>query len=721
MNPNISILKYLRETNNMQVNDFVKILRTSKSEVFKYLSGVKLIRNRHKDVLSDYFNIDRVYLERGNYTHDEVDAMKNQGIGVLVKENGMKDYEKVLELTSFDKKTDKLEKEKQQPKTPIKIKENETIVKTYIKSDSNIGSKCELVDLLQKLRQSSKEAVEGIEEFSEFKEYMHVERQVERELIEKLSVIKSAGKSKQLFFVCGSVGDGKSHVLSQIKNRRPDLLAGYKIHNDATESNNPKKSYKQILDALFDPFSDKRIHEEGDDKLIVAINLGTLSNFIEDKDYRDKYTKIKQYIDKNKIIEDLIVEVIENEVIDYVSFSDYSIYELTSEGPVSAFMDEIIEKITVGKMENPFHNAFKTGCEICTNKNYCPVKRNYEMMEKLTIKNEMINLIIEAIIKFKVIISVRFLMDFFYKCLVPSEFEALYDSENLDKMDTIIFNDDNYWKFFLPNILFESKTHSPLFNSLSTIDPINERIEDLDEIIINFNISSNKLNTLKEIFNKPEYDLLNNAFNDKYLYIIDKENLSIICRSYIRFARLIGDEIIQDRRLYRRYTQELFSYNTNRIKKLESFYARIISAIYKWNGIAGKNWINIDNNSNNREFLISEELKIVPSISLENDVNEEDLIWKFETSIKIRLKNDVGTELVEFIVDYDLYEMLDRVNKGFRLNHKDQQNYISFIDSISKLIEQGGKAKQVKIIYKAKKNLKEFYLKKNEFGGYLFE
>ena len=47
-------------------------------------------------------------------------------------------------------------------------------------------SQCVLADELRKLKESSKEAIEGIESFSKFKEYMHIEREVEKELKKKV-------------------------------------------------------------------------------------------------------------------------------------------------------------------------------------------------------------------------------------------------------------------------------------------------------------------------------------------------------------------------------------------------------------------------------------------------------------------------------------------------------------------------------------------------------
>ena len=39
--------------------------------------------------------------------------------------------------------------------------------------------------------------------------------------------------------MCGSVGDGKSHIISYFKNRYPNEMSHFTLHNDATESLEP--------------------------------------------------------------------------------------------------------------------------------------------------------------------------------------------------------------------------------------------------------------------------------------------------------------------------------------------------------------------------------------------------------------------------------------------------------------------------------------------------
>lgn len=92
---------------------------------------------------------------------------------------------------------------------------------------------CSFIAELSKLRKLSVESVENTNSFDDFKRYMHVLRPVETEL-RKLLVDVNDSNHKTLVLLCGSAGDGKSHLLSYLRNADQEhLLASYEVYNDA--------------------------------------------------------------------------------------------------------------------------------------------------------------------------------------------------------------------------------------------------------------------------------------------------------------------------------------------------------------------------------------------------------------------------------------------------------------------------------------------------------
>ena len=189
---------------------------------------------------------------------------------------------------------------------------------------------CEFIMQLSKLRKSSAESVENTNAFNHFKEYLHVERHVEIELRKLLrSVNEKQGKC--LVLLCGSAGDGKSHLISYMKNSDTEgLLEGYELYNDATESSEPTlTSIDTLADKLTD-FDDEHYDNADGSKMIIAINLGTLNNFIESAKGKP-FTKLRKYVEENKILSSYAQETgyKDKSVFQHVSFADYQVFSLS--------------------------------------------------------------------------------------------------------------------------------------------------------------------------------------------------------------------------------------------------------------------------------------------------------------------------------------------------------------------------------------------------------
>ena len=157
---------------------------------------------------------------------------------------------------------------------------------------------CEFISELRKLSKLSAEAVQKLDGFAPLKKYMHVPRQTEvdfRTLIQGISGVDH----KQLVLVCGSAGDGKSHLLSYLKyTDQAQILGSWSIINDATESDSPTETAIQTLGKRIEAFRDDRLDDGGNEKVVLAINLGMLNNFIDSEEGKS-FSKLKKYVLKN--------------------------------------------------------------------------------------------------------------------------------------------------------------------------------------------------------------------------------------------------------------------------------------------------------------------------------------------------------------------------------------------------------------------------------------
>ena len=127
------------------------------------------------------------------------------------------------------------------------------------------------------LSQHSVDSVQNGKSFTEWDEYMHVDRPIENKLYEKMDAIDAAGGG--IVLLVGSAGDGKSHLLSRIRQKFD--WGNNSFYNDATASSSPKKTAIDTLKEALADFKDASLYKTTS-KLVLAINLGKLNALIDD-------------------------------------------------------------------------------------------------------------------------------------------------------------------------------------------------------------------------------------------------------------------------------------------------------------------------------------------------------------------------------------------------------------------------------------------------------
>lgn len=648
----------------------------------------------------------------------------------------MKLMGKVDSLIHSNKKTeeiilDKVSNESVSRETFINIQEKDSNNKVLEKGEEVIVAKevaisketrevkkeC-LIQELSKLKESSKEAVEGLNTFSSFKKYMHVNRDAQNELQD---IILAADKSEraQLILVCGSVGDGKSHIISYFKNRYPNEMSHFTLHNDATESLEPNKTSMDTLNDVLDKFSDEKV-ETSTEKIILAINLGTLNNFI-DSDYGKRFTKLQKYVESKKILEKSIVEnkFDTSSNIQFINFSDYNLYTLKDGKVQSKYIKELINKITNPSEVNDFYNSYKENCSICKNKDKCPIKANYELISEDNVQNAIVDLLVQCIIKKKIIISTRALLNFMYDLIIDRSYIDVNSPMFKDRIGKL--KNEEYISSLTPNIIFDHKELSFIFNSLSTLDPLNIRNEKVDDFIIKFNNSTE----LMEFFD--EYIDYTKGYMEKVYSVnfdevdgrrIKTNLLKLFIRSYYLCGK--GDLFSLNDEVYENFIKYLYFWNKGDKAKLIGLYGDIKDGILKWNGEAEKNHINIFVGKNQVKYKVSEELELKADASSLPDNKDSELI-KFLTEMEIRYKGDNIDSFCGIEIDYSLYELLIRVGNGYRPNKKDKNHFIKFIEFINKIELAGSQNSQLTFTEKNREENKKFRLDfDEEFEIYRF-
>lgn len=604
-----------------------------------------------------------------------------------------------------------------------KLEESEEVFEDLliesIIDNSEIDKRC-LVQELSRLKESSKEAVEGLGEFTPFKRYMHIERDAQKGL-EKLIIKANESNKAQLILVCGSVGDGKSHMISYLNNNKEysDIMKNFTLHNDATESLEPNKTSMDTLNEVLDDFSDEKI-EISDRKFILAINLGTLNNFI-DSQYGTRFSILKKFVQDKKILENSVEDSSfnHNSSFQYVNFSDYHIFTLKDGKVHSDYVKSLIKRITDSSEHNIFYSSYKKNCSQCINKDCCPIKSNYELLSKDNVQDSIVELLVQSIVKNKIIISTRALLNFMYELMIPISYIDVNSPTFKNKISKL--NSHEYIKSLMPNLIFNHKELSFIFEALNSLDPLNIRNEKVDDFIIEFNNSIDIMTYFKDYIDYPiaYMDKLSDIdFSETVDRKIVYELLKLFIRSY--YICGIGDIFSLKDSVYEDYMSALYYWNRGDKARLKNIYMDVKEGIVKWNGEVDKDHINIFIGKNQIKYNVSEEIEL--KANTDNlPVNNETNLKKFISSLKMKYKSDKLDKSQEIDVDFRLYKLLMQVNNGYRPNKKDKNHFIKFIEFINKLEETG--SQNEKLIFTEKNrevNMKYKLEYDTEFECYRF-
>ena len=534
---------------------------------------------------------------------------------------------------------------------------------------------CKFANELNRLRKSSSDSIDNTEKFDDFKKYMHVTRTAEEDLKEILKNV-NAGNKKTLVLLCGSAGDGKSHLLSYLKNSDEEhLIDNYTIFNDATESSAPSKTAIETLNELLAPFKDNQLEIPGKN-VILAINLGVLSNFVE-SEYGNEFSKLRCYVEDSNILTTQVNnnDFDENGHFQHVSFSDYHMYSLTKDGIRAEYIEDIMKKVFSDVDENRFYQSYKKDCESCPLSKKCPVKMNYEFLMEEKRQVYVAELLVETIIKDKVILTTREILNFIYNIVVSQEFSFADIQKSL-------VDDSTYLKKFLkqitPALLFDSADVTVLMNMLNKYDPLRMRSERADEIAISYYVSSDISKEIKKAFK----DKLN---DDKAL----KSSLyNLIVRIDVFDNNISGDEV------YKNYLADLFIYNAGIGKKLDRLYGIVEKALTQWCGADEDGNVCLDDKHNG--FSLYEAVEFNENLDQLPKTSGEDELQRFIPYVVASFYGN-DDEVINLDLDYSLYELLSRLNSGYIQTANDRNNHADFISFVDKILQTGQLTKAVSV------------------------
>lgn len=527
------------------------------------------------------------------------------------------------------------------------LNEIENLYTYFLSVDKSKQSKLsELEILFRKLSMQSKDSIVNENEFDEFKEYMHIKRPIEDEFEDALTnhLMKN---SKSVLFIVGNVGDGKSHILSFLMKKHPEIFKQYqiKVQNDATETDSPASTALETMKRVLQPFSDYNINNDQESRLIVAINLGVLTNLIEDLRLDGNFTLIADYLEDSQILSSRSLSEGNHSKFKIISFTEQMNFQLINGEVESDFYEEALRKIYSTSSDNPFYRAYKNDMNNGMKK---LLHINYNYMLREDFKKSIVYLLTRAEIEYKIIISARMLFNFFFDITMPRDEYSSYDS-------------------YLPYLIFENANRSELLTLISTLDPIKNQTRRIDEVSIELYHAPNTLSKVSQLLDDESetfYEIFQ-TFKDK------EEKFDNFINTYLRLKFLMDyQDDLFDNKLFEKYLQQ-YSIVQSGGQVLELFELVNLS-FTKWNGDSGLEGYIVKNPGKGR-------VKVLVEIDLMPMDN-------FISGTNIGLVFAANNEMHEIVIDYRTYEILSKLNRGYFLKEEDRQIAIKFDMFVNNLV-----------------------------------
>ena len=571
---------------------------------------------------------------------------------------------------------------------------------------------CTFIEELSKLRKLSMESVENTASFAPFKQYLHVVRPVEDELRTLLRRVNRENK-KCLVMLCGSAGDGKSHLMSYLRHADPEgLLNSFELYNDATESSAPELTSIDTLYEKLAPFNDEKYQVDDGYKMILAINLGTLNNFIE-SDKGKAFTKLKQYVETNEIFSSYTRKelYIDDSVFQHISFADYQVFTLKEDGVGTEFLSTLIGKVFSKAEENPFYQAYKNN-DSCTLCQRCPVRHNYEFLSKSEHQQSVIKKIVEVVIKDKAIVSTRDILNLLYDIIVHPDFDY---SDMCHCATSEVKYLTKYIQYSTPMLIYEYDDISPLLNCMRKHDILKERRAEMDVSATRFHSLENIYEAFTESTSGTAYERLNDITKIAVLGGIKPELKKLVYRFIVRAKEFKGEyQSSTQKELLAEYIKYLYYQQSGKEKQLKKLYESTKKAIMNWDGQFDSDYICVDDS--NERFWVIEQL-LIQSAIYKSKAIEGDEVLRFSTNVKIRFKKSSGNDLetAEIDMDYALFEMISAMREGYRPTVQDKNKHADFVSFVQRLIEFGNKGTRIELLPKDHENEYRIIFEKNDF------
>ena len=526
-----------------------------------------------------------------------------------------------------------------------------------------------LLNQLKSLCHGSQEAVQSGTYFSELDKYLHVNRPIDNEICNHMDEILRVGGG--ILLLVGSAGDGKSHMISYLKSM--EKYKDFVFYNDATEGCSPEITAVETLKFALRDYRNPTL-DETSSKTVLAVNIGKLQDLVEDDEFREGFSELYSIADavaNNDAFYD-------HNRIKVVSFAHRQAFELILDEDVdypvkSDFMSEILSRITQPLPTNPFYKAYlETKATSGTHDVHEVVATNYRLLMHENIRNTIVNLIIEAIIRFKLVLTPREFLDFVYCILVPPKWSK-YGRRT------------DFFPSQLPSLLFDS-SGGKIQQAISRLDPLKYSSllhdNELSKFYASFTFDKTCINA----------DLLDDEIVEYYTTALsqlynagcgngEKNNKGNIAVLIFKLNRLLKYESYSEP--YKKFLKDIAGYYASKAVVLREINEMVKLSVPRLYGsyIEEPDFVPLNIQGSNYKIFTSLQIPdadIAPSQPF-------DVQYPFIFDLYFNTEWDFCDEQIPLKIDYPLYEHMYELRNGKLSSHFDGEKNLHFSTFVRKL------------------------------------
>lgn len=529
------------------------------------------------------------------------------------------------------------------------------------------------------LSQHSVDSVQNGMAFTNWDEYMHVDRPIESKLMEKMDEIDKAGGG--IVLLIGSAGDGKSHLISRIKQMSD--WGDTSFYNDATASSSPKKTAIDTLKVALVDFKDDNLYITNK-KLVLAINLGKLNALIDDKEFRSDYQEI---VNSTLPIfdDDATTPPINTERVKVIMFTGEQIFEFfadsSSDIPVdSIFLSKIMEKVVAKTDDNPFYAAYATDITNGASPKD-PIILNYELLCIPEVRNTIVHTIIEAIVRYKLIITPREFLDFLYSIIVYPHYDEYIDGHKKKK---------EFFEALLPSLLY-CGGENMIQRAICKLDPLKqsstEHDKQLSVLFTSYSIPSSYF-TEQQTSALP-VDLLKRT---NEFYANNGRDIERTTKFVFRLKHLLSYHTESE--VYKSYLVLLKGVFNKDVHKMQEIYNVVSKAIPRHYGsfYEKSNMVPLNIQGGRYRLFGSLQLKPEPVKSYHSESYKNEFLLRFDMEWKF------PDESVRLRMDFQLYSYLNELNRGKLALSYENEKDLTFSRFVRRLVEKCNCEQEITVV-----------------------